>query len=226
VSTRGTLTRYHNWLIYSLIDPELEVMLRRYAHGRMADIGCGVKPYRAMASSLVTEHVGIDHESSLHGKAHVDVVGTAYAIPQPDASFDTVLCTDVLEHLEEPGVAIAEAHRVLKQGGVAIYTVPFFWHLHEQPRDFYRFTQYGLKYLFERNHFEVLELKALSGFCATFGQELAYFLQQLRGQSRLNPLWWILPPIVLLVQGIAYLLNKIDRSKNFTIEYIIAARKP
>ena len=219
------LVKYYNWLIFSIVNPQLQFMVKKYAHGKMADIGCGGKPYKEMASDFVSEHIGIDHEDTIHGKTQIDLIGSAYKIPTDDETFDCILCTYVLEHLEEPSTALAEAHRVLKKGGFAIYTVPFFWHLHEEPRDFYRFSKYGLKYLFEKNGFVVIELRALSGFIVTFAQEAAYFLVRFRGSCKANPLWWVIPPLVVLIQAVAYLLNKIDRSESFTVEYIIVARK-
>ena len=219
------LSRSHNWLIYRLIDPALQRRLAQYATGSLIDIGCGDKPYLEMAAPYVSEHVGLDHEASLHDRTQIDLVGTAYTIPAPAQRYATVLCTDVLEHLEEPGAALAEAFRVLKPGGYAIYTVPLFWHLHEEPRDFYRYTRHGLKYLFEKVDFEIIEILPLSGFIATFSQELVYFLYGLRGR-RINPLWWIIPVLGAAIQATAYALNKIDRSHAFTIEYLIVARKP
>jgi hypothetical protein len=100
-----------------------------------------------------------------------------------------------------------------------------FWHLHEEPRDFYRYTKYGLKYLFEKNGFEIVELKPLSGFWVTFGQELVYYLYRFRKGGRLNPLWWIIPVLGIFIQGICYLLNKIDHSEEFTWMYLLVARK-
>ena len=220
------LIRSYNWLIFSIINPNIEQRLSQYAGGRLLDIGCGEKPYQKMTSPYVVEHIGIDHGTTAHNKGNIDIIGTAYCIPVEKESFETVLCTDVLEHLEEPAAAIAEAFRVLKSGGHAIYTVPLYWHLHEEPRDFYRYTKHGLRYLFEKTGFEVVEIKALSGFCVTFAQELMYFLQIFRKGGPLNPLWWFIPPLGMLIQGLAYLLNKIDRSESFTIEYIAVVRKP
>lgn len=220
------LTKPYNWLIFSIINPEIEKRLGQYAFGMMGDIGCGEKPYRDMALSYVDKHIGIDHDETFHDKSSIDIIANAYEIPTDDNSFDSLLCTDVLEHLEEPSLAIAEAFRILKQGSYAIYTVPLFWHLHETPRDFYRYTKYGLQYLFEKSGFEIVEIKALSGFFVTFGQELVYFLYRFRRGGILNPLWWIVPPIGILIQGLAYIFNKIDYSENFTIEYIAVVKKP
>lgn len=216
----------HNWLIYAIINPALRVSLESYAHGKLLDIGCGIKPYKRMAEPFVQSHVGVDHEDSLHDAADVDIAGSAYEIPVEDGSFDCVLCTDVLEHLEEPGDAVAESYRLLKKGGHAIYTVPLFWHVHEAPRDFYRYTKFGLSYLFEKAGFEVLEINALTGFSVTFCQEMVYVLYRLRGGGWINPLWWIVPPLGHLIQALGYVLNKIDPTDDFTAEYLIVAKKP
>ncbi len=138
---------------------------KKYARGKLLDIGCGDKPMKTFFADTVTEHIGLDHESSIHGLDNVDIIGTAYDTKQPDDSYDTVLCTTVLEHLEEPEKALREAFRVLKPEGYAIYSVPLFWHLHEEPRDFYRYTKHGLRYLFEKAGFEITVLHP----CVVFG---------------------------------------------------------
>ena len=214
-----------NTLVNRIHDRELKRFASIYLKGRLIDIGCGEKPYSDMIKPYVTEYVGVDHQDTLHDKSHIDRFGTAYDIPAEDSEFDSAICTAVLEHLEEPDKAIKETNRVLKKGGYAIYTVPLFWHLHEEPRDFYRYTKYGLKYLFEKNGFEIVELKALSGFWVTFGQELVYYLWRFRKGGKLNPFWWIVPVVGIFIQGICYLLNKIDHSEEFTWAYIVIARK-
>jgi SAM-dependent methyltransferase len=223
---RFPLARWWNLLAYLVIDRALAHRLRVFARGRLVDIGCGAKPYAAMASPTIMDHVGVDTAESPHGTARVDVIATAYDTGLPDASFDTLLCTDVLEHLEEPQRAINEAFRLLRPGGYAIYTVPLFWHLHEEPRDFYRYTRHGLIHLFRTAGFEVTEVVALTGFIATFTQSLVYFLKALRRGGPINPLWWLVPPVALVIQGIAYGANFIDPTTRFSMEYIAVARRP
>ena len=128
-----------NILINSIHDRQLKKFASEYFSGRLIDIGCGTKPYKDLLAPYITEHVGVDHHDTLHDESNIDRFGTAYDIPAEDDEFDCALCTAVLEHLEEPEQALRECHRVLKQGGVAIYSVPFIWHLHEEQRDFYRF---------------------------------------------------------------------------------------
>ncbi len=212
-----------NWLVHKIADSALTDVIQKYAKGKLLDIGCGEKPYKKMVEPYVDEQIGLDHENTLHNKSDVDLFGTAYEIPVDDEEFNTILCTAVLEHLEEPKKAIAEAYRVLKKGGCAIYTAPLFWHLHEEPRDFYRFTKYGLKYLFEKNGFEIVELKALSGFWVTFGQLFVYNLHRFNR----GPLRWmrIIDAIGLLIQAISYTLDKIDKAEEWTWMYMVVAKK-
>ena len=138
-----------NHLINHILDRELTRCARKYLRGRLVDIGCGSKPYAKLLSPFLTEHIGLDHHANLGDHTNGTLRGTAYQIPSDDETFDSVLCTAVLEHLEEPEDALNECCRVLKPGGYALYTVPFIWHLHEEPRDFYRFSKYGLQYVVE-----------------------------------------------------------------------------
>ena len=191
--------------------------------GNLIDIGCGTKPYKEMLSPFVKKHVGVDHEATFHDKSSIDLFGTAYEIPTENESFDAAICTAVLEHLEEPEHALRECCRVLKSGGVAIYSVPFIWHLHEEPRDFYRYSKYGLKYLFEKTGFEVLEITPLSGFWVTFGQLFVYNIYRFhRGPLRYIP---VIPVLGLVIQGASYILDRIDKSEQWTWMYMVVARK-
>lgn len=212
-----------NMLINRIHDRVVADCGARHLHGRIVDIGCGTKPYAAALSPYVKLHVGVDHTGSPHDRSKVDLFGTAYDIPSEPAAFDGALCTAVLEHLEEPEKAIRECHRVLKPGGIAIYSVPFIWHLHEEPRDFFRFSKYGLRYLFEKAGFELVEMRPLSGFFTTFGTLLSYYV------CRLNrgPLRWLrlIDLACLSIQGTAWLLDRISRDERYTWMYVLVARK-
>jgi SAM-dependent methyltransferase len=215
---------FHNWLVNTLHEEALFPAAAQYLHGRLIDIGCGIKPYRGQLSARITEHVGVDHSATQHDTSNVDLFGTAYSIPAENCSFDSALCTFVLEHLEEPEAALRECHRILKPGGTAIYSVPFIWHLHEEPRDFYRFSKYVLFHLFNKTGFEILELKVLSGFWASFGQLLVYNLYRFNR----GPLSWlrIMDGIGWVLQRISYWADRIDRTEIWTTGYLVVVRKP
>ena len=215
--------RINNMLTYKLHDDPLNLAASKYIHGKLLDIGCGIKAYEKMMQPYVSEHIGLDHEASLHHNKNVDLVGTAYDIPSSNSFFDSVICTSVLEHLEDPEIALKECYRVLKSGGYAIYTVPFIWPIHEEPRDFYRFSKYGLDYLFKKVGFEVIQLDALCGFWATFGQMFVYNLYRYnRGPIR----WFRIVDLVSVpLQSIFYILDRLDKSELITSLYITVARK-
>ena len=226
-STVRPLSRQKRWLnllVYHVHDARLRKQAATYLKGRLIDIGCGVKPYEDIVAPYVTQHVGVDHKSTPHDKRRIDLLGTAYTIPAETASFDSALCTAVLEHLEEPERAIRECYRVLIPGGIAIYSVPFIWHIHEAPRDFYRYSKYGLTYLFQKAGFEIVELEALSGFWLTFGQLFVYYLYRFnRGPIR----WLHLVDLLgLAIQLVSYALDKLDKAEEWTWMYMVVVRKP
>lgn len=93
-------------------------------------------------------------------------------IPVEDSRFDFILFNQVMEHLPEPKKVLAELHRVLKPGGKMIYTGPLFYEEHEQPYDFYRYTQFGLRYLLESTGYHIDRIDWLEGYFGTVGYQL------------------------------------------------------
>ncbi len=208
----------HNFLINGIIVDFLKEIAPQFARGTLVDVGCGEKPYQGIFAPFVERHLGIDIKPGQSGA--VDVIGDAYTTNLPPESCDTLLCTEVLEHLEQPQRAVEEMRRVLKPNGCVILTVPFFWHVHEAPRDFYRYSEFGLRHLFEAAQFEIIELRPLTGFLVTFAQLGIYYARaafpRARGLLRV-PFW--------LVQLAAGALNRVDSSKGFTAIYGLVARR-
>jgi hypothetical protein len=113
-------------------------------------------------------------------------------------------------------------HRILKPRGVIILTVPFFWHVHEEPKDFYRYSEYGLRYLFQKGAFEIVELRPLTGYVATFTQLSIYFFRYFQKGYILRNLGRLLN---WGIQHLALKINPYDRSFRFTNLYGLVARK-
>lgn len=214
----------NNFLINTIFEKNFLELANKFTNGKLIDIGCGIKPYKDMLSHLVTEHVGVDHHITGHDKSNIDLFGTAYSIPAENDSFDSAICTAVLEHLEEPENAIRECHRVLKPGGYAIYSVPFIWHLHEEPRDFFRYSKYGLEYLFKKAGFEVIEVRPLSGFAVTFIQLHLYIVLGKFNRGFIKKLG-IVTFYSYLMQRFGLFLNKHDNTKLWTWMYTVVAKK-
>jgi SAM-dependent methyltransferase len=212
----------HNWLIHALMIEFLNYSARRYAKGILVDIGCGVKPYESIFLPYVSRYVGIDLHNSPYGTSKIDLLGSAYQTNLASSFCDLVLCTEVLEHLKEPGQALKEFYRILKPNGRLILTVPFFWPIHEEPRDFFRYTEYGLKYLLKEVGYKVVEIKALSGYVTTFIQLSIYFMKRFEKGPFLKYFGRL---IASTLQHIALRINRVDRSKEFTNLYGVIAKK-
>lgn len=214
----------YNWMINKIFEERFAHLCQKYMRGKLIDIGCGEKPYKAILEELVTEHIGLDYEGTMHKKSNIDIMGTAYAIPVNDDFFDCAICTAVLEHLEEPESAIRECFRVLKPGGYAIYSTPFIWHLHEEPRDFFRYTRYGLQYLFDKVGFNVIELIPLSGFAVTFLQLHLYIVNGKFNKGLIKKIR-LFKVYNFCFSRLGLWLNKYDRSHAWTWMYISVVQK-
>jgi SAM-dependent methyltransferase len=129
----------------------------RALDGRMLDVGCGTQQYRRFVNCQ--RYYGIEWEL----EKRPPVVADVGRMPFRDHSFDSAMCTEVLEHLPEPGWCLEEIHRVVKPGGAVLFTVPMTMYTHSEPLDFYRYTEYGLRYLLEKHGFEIAELRRLGG---------------------------------------------------------------
>jgi SAM-dependent methyltransferase len=121
-------------------------------------------------------------------------------------------------------MAIREMYRILKPNGTVILAAPLFWHLHEEPRDFFRYTKHGFTHLLKCNGFEVQEIIPLSGFWVTFIMMFLNYMGRFnKGIIKFIP---IIPMVSLILQPIAFLLNKVDyKGKIWTWPYIAVGRK-
>jgi SAM-dependent methyltransferase len=125
----------------------------RHAFGRLLDLGCGNAPYRDWFVGQVQHYVTADHPPV---SPAVQVACDMQHLPFANGSFDTVLCTQVLEHIPRPWLAAGEIMRILKPGGILILSCPQYWVLHEIPHDYFRFTPYGLRVLFPEGNWNWL----------------------------------------------------------------------
>ncbi|WP_233501761.1 methyltransferase domain-containing protein [Acaryochloris thomasi] len=161
-------------------------LIEKHASGVLLDLGCGDVPLYQMYKNLVTDNICIDWADSLHQKMYLDhAVNLNEGIPLSDSRFDTVLMTDVLEHISNPQLVMREIARVLKPKGKLILTVPFFYWLHETPYDYFRYTEFSLRMFCEENNLNILLLDAYGGALEVI---LDIMAKQLVGSSILSSL--------------------------------------
>lgn len=151
-------------------------------HGKVLDIG-GKKEnkrgqFRPPLDKVETwEYLNIDETTN------PDYLCSAESIPVKDETFDAVLMTEVLEHLEHPEIVLAEAYRVLKKKGVLIATMPFLYPVHADPYDFQRWTSQKLESVFEKAGFKIEHIEPMGGFFAVL-YDLAYISLGIASKNR------------------------------------------
>jgi len=210
----------HNWLVY-LINERCVKESLSYIKGKLLDIGCGNKPYLYIMESYINNYIGIEHPNTLHKNKEIDLYGDTCNLPFKNNSFDTVVSFQVMEHVNEPNQMVAEIYRVIKKDGYVVLTVPFMWGIHEPPYDYYRYTEYGLRYLFEKHKFEIVELRANTGFWVVTGLRFNYYLLRFCKWY----LKYMLFPIFFIVQFGSIILDKIYKVESDTASYTLVARK-
>ncbi|MEJ5991559.1 methyltransferase domain-containing protein [Ramlibacter sp. PS3R-8] len=151
-------------LIAGRVAAHYERALATYAGGRLLDLGCGKVPLYSAYRDRVSEAVCVDWAQTLHRNPHLDLeCDLSQPLPLSTASFDTVLLSDVLEHIPEPAVLWNEMARVLRPGGHLLMNVPFLYWLHEEPHDYYRYTEHALRRGAAGAGLEVLALDRIGG---------------------------------------------------------------
>ncbi len=139
-------------------------LLPRYARGRLLDLGCGKVPLYGIYRDRVDEVLCVDWAESLHASPHLDRIhDLSQPLPSDLGSFDTIIFSDVLEHLPEPAQAWESLAGALRPGGHVLLNVPFLYWLHEVPHDFHRYTRYALERYARQVGLEVVLLEELGG---------------------------------------------------------------
>jgi SAM-dependent methyltransferase len=135
-----------------------------HVRGDVCDLGCGFAPLYLKYKPYATSVTLADWSNSLHPNPHLDVAcDLNEPLPFDDCSFDTCLLSDVLEHIYEPKQLLRETARCLRPGGKLLCNVPFFYWLHEEPHDYYRYTYYALRRLIAESGLKLIYFEGLGG---------------------------------------------------------------
>jgi SAM-dependent methyltransferase len=166
------------------------------------DAGAGDAPYKRLVCHARYESADFEKVDKRYAKS--TYVCDLANIPVEDERFDYILFNQVMEHLPEPKLVLAELHRVLKPGGRMIYTGPLFYEEHEQPYDFYRYTQFGLAHLFTQAGFLTERVDWVEGYFGTIGYQMncmARYLPFRPRQLGRNLLGYGLAPVMIMLKA-------------------------
>ena len=191
--------------------------------GLTIDVGSGYElHYKEIFRS--SRIIGLD----LYQPSHVQ--GDASALPFQSLCIDTVICTEVLEHLEDAHTALGEIHRILVQDGYLIVTVPFLLGIHDLV-DYHRWTETGLRSLLDGAGFTVISFRKRGGVFSVVGNMISHIPRQLFGKSIQRRSWifkglyffFLLP--FLVVPWVMCPFDALDRQKHFVVGYSALCQK-
>ncbi len=216
------------WLdpVESIIGSEVSSLAHRVREGQIVlDAGAGEARHRRQFTR--GRYVALDSGTGDPGwnYSNLDVRADLERLPLRKESVDHVLCMVVLEHTRNPHLVLAEIARVLKSRGSLHMVIPFLWEEHQAPHDYFRFTRYGARLLFESLPLRIEVLEPLGGFfwlCARRSVSLLTFFQQ--GWrwvlfALLAPFFGFLIPIAL------YFMDGLDSERNFSLGFRIRATR-
>ena len=213
-------------LIVDLIADFYDSNLRQHAKGKLLDLGCGKVPLYAAYKEFVTDNICVDWGNTLHKNEYLDYeIDLTKNLPFSDSEFDTIILSDVLEHIPVPEHLWKEMARILSRNGKIIMNVPFYYWLHEEPHDYYRYTEFALRRFVETSGLRLIQLKPIGGAPEIMADIFAKNILRLPKLGR---------SLALVTQWIAlgFIRTKFGKrvseatSSSFPLGYFLIAEKP
>ncbi len=198
---------------------------------RVLDIGCGNKPYLPLLAGQAASYIGVDAVDGLQ----VDRIGVAEDLPFADEEFDVVLCTQVLEHVDDPAVALAEIRRVLAPGGAAFVSTHGVFLYHPDPptsdRDYWRWTHSGLMRIFRQTgEWSDLRIEEQGNVVACLGYIVAQYVDEFGRRVGFDPVRRLL---LAALNSASEWVNarfpphaRVPRGGSLSANYLVTAVKP
>jgi len=178
-------------LMCDLVAAQYQAQLPGHARGRLLDLGCGKVPLYGAYAPLVSEVTCVDWAPGEHIDRHCDLT---QPLPFEADRFDTIILSDVLEHIPEPALLWHEMTRVLAPGGHVIMNVPFYYSVHAHPHDYYRYTNFALERFVRTSGLRLVQLQAFGGINEILADLLAKALSKAPGVG---------PPLAISLQALA-----------------------
>ncbi len=187
--------------------------------GKLLDFGCGSKPYSELFVNCKL-YIGCDVKVSghQHEEEKIDVYYDGKHLPFDDCEFDSIFSSQVFEHVEYLEEVLPELHRVLKDSGYVLLTVPFVWNEHEIPYDYRRYTSYGIDRLLKENGFKVLDHKKSGDYVQTLYQmRIEYLMNEIYARIKYNVLRSFFVGILVIPLNIIGLIISKCLPSNYTL---------
>jgi SAM-dependent methyltransferase len=210
--------RYH-------IEKFVEEISKKLKKGsKILDAGAGPSPYKHMFKHCKYEATDFDDPYK-----RMSFTCTLESIPKKAASYDAILSTQVLEHVEYPQKVIKEFFRILKKGGRLFLTCPQGWMVHQAPHNFYYFTKYGLESLLKNAGFKKYIISPQGGYFLFLADAIKF--NNIHSQYKNSKIFYYLLRILgfpftqIFIPILSFCLDSIDKKKDWTMGYNVEAIK-
>jgi SAM-dependent methyltransferase len=165
--------------------------IKKYASfltGHIMDFGCGSKPYQSFFQ--YTKYTGVDFENPghPHDNEQIDIFYDGKTIPLESDSIDSVLCSEVFEHIFNLTDILKEVNRVMKKDGAILITCPFVWKEHEEPHDYARYTLFALEDILIKSGFKKVVTDKSGNFIEVIFQMIVLFFYD-KYYGKANRFW-------------------------------------
>ncbi len=200
---------------------DMSPVISGHAAGSVLDIGAGRLAWRQALKAKATSYLSAD---MVRAHPELDIIADLTGeLPWDTASFETVFCCSVLEHLLDFDRALAEMRRILRPDGVLILAVPFMFYRHGDPYDYFRFTNLALMRLAERHDFSLIELKPSGGLGEIIMNPMSIVLSVCLYRIGLKGL---IAPFTRSLTAISrWLDRKLDGDSRYATNHIVVLRK-
>lgn len=187
-----------------------------YLKGKILDLGAGQAKYKNIIKEKAESYTAFD----LRAGENIDVVGDINQTGFADESFDTVVCTQVFEHIPTPHLAAKEIRRILKKNGFCLLTAPFLEPYHADPHDYFRYTTEGLTSLLKNEGFEIIEVNGYGVMYLTLTEFVRLTLFNPYKKPRLGSY-----KIMKILKKIARFLNRFSHNQTIYASTYVIAKK-
>ena len=196
-----------NYIHVRTLNAQIRASIARGLQGQtglaVLDVGCGARPYEPHFERMAAEYTGVD---SVNGP-RVDVVSRAEELPFPANSFDCVICTQVLHLVDDPLAVTSEVARVLRAGGLALFSTHGVAHYHPPPEDHWRWTHTGLQRLLRQTgDWASVDVWFNGGTASALAYLIGSALETICNQARLG---FLPAPAVYLMNLMAWHLDRL-----------------
>lgn len=173
-SRNSTYLNPHSRLIMDAVARWYQQAFKEHVHGHLLDLGCGTVPFYAAYEPYIVNNICVDWSKSLHDQQYLDQeCDLTRPLPFESEIFDTILLSDVLEHIPNPTDLWTEMARLLRPRGKILLNVPFYYWIHEEPYDFYRYTEFALRRFAEKSSLKVVTIESIGGLLESLADLVA-----------------------------------------------------